>query len=156
VCVSEYSSTAVNIHPQRRREAILRIVDAEVIPSQEVLAERLAQRGFQVAQPTLSRDLRELGLAKAPGGYTRPGAKPARADRELERTRVLREFVLSAVAAGTLVVLRTPPAGAHPVARALDEAPPRDVVGTIAGDDTIFLATTSSAAAQRLAKRLQP
>jgi transcriptional regulator of arginine metabolism len=150
---NEYSCAEVNIHPQRRREAILRIVDAEAIPSQEVLAERLAQRGFQVAQPTLSRDLRELGLAKAPGGYTRPGAPP-RGERDLPR--VLREFVLSAVAAGTLVVLRTPPAGANPVARALDEAPPRDVIGTIAGDDTIFLATTSNAAAQRLAKRLRP
>ncbi len=140
----------------RRRETILRIVDSEPIHSQEALAERLAQKGYKVAQPTLSRDLRELGLAKAPGGYTRPGALPTagRADRAAELARVLREFLLSAVAAGTIVVVRTPPAGAHPVARALDEAGPREVIGTIAGDDTIFLATPSAGAAQRLAKRL--
>lgn len=156
----EYSCVVVNRYPQglvlRRRETILRIVDAEAIHSQEALAERLAEKGYNVAQPTLSRDLRELGLAKAPGGYTRPGAMPpvGKAERTAELDRVLREFLLSAVAAGTIVVVRTPPAGAHPVARALDEAPPREVVGTIAGDDTIFLATTSASAAQRLAKRL--
>ena len=137
----------------RRRETILRIVDSEAIHSQEALAERLAAKGYRVAQPTLSRDLRELGLAKAPGGYTRPGGPPhVRTAGELDR--VLREFLLSAVAAGTLVVVRTPPAGAHPVARALDEAAPREVIGTIAGDDTIFLATPSNSAAQRLARRL--
>jgi transcriptional regulator of arginine metabolism len=144
----------------RRREEILRIVEAEPIHSQEALAERLSMRGWKVAQPTLSRDLRELGLAKSAHGYARPGAAPPealRAQRESNLAnldRAVREFVLSATAAGTLVVLRTPPAGAHPVARALDEVALPEVVGTIAGDDTIFLAAASSQQAQRLARRL--
>jgi transcriptional regulator of arginine metabolism len=154
----------MNIHSPaavlRRREEILRIVDQEAIHSQEALAERLSARGWKVAQPTLSRDLRELGLAKSPRGYARPGAAPPdalRAQREsnlanLDRT--VREFVLSVTPAGTLVVLRTPPAGAHPVARALDEAALPEVIGTIAGDDTIFLAAASPPKAQRLARRL--
>jgi transcriptional regulator of arginine metabolism len=153
----------VNIHSPaailRRRQEILRIVDEETIQSQEELAARLSSRGWKVAQPTLSRDLRELGLAKTPAGYVRPGALPhrdagSRQSREVRLERALREFLLTARAAGTLVVVRTPPAGAHPMARALDEAGLPDVVGTIAGDDTIFLATVSASAAQRLARRL--
>ena len=154
----------MNIHSPaavlRRREEILRIVDEEPIHSQEALAERLSARGWKVAQPTLSRDLRELGLAKSASGYARPGVAPPDGQRgqrethlaQLERT--VREFVISATAAGTLVVLRTPPAGAHPVARALDEAALGEIIGTIAGDDTIFLATASSQKAQRLARKL--
>jgi transcriptional regulator of arginine metabolism len=147
----------VNIHSPavvlRRREEILRIVDQEAIHSQEALAARLSAKGWKVAQPTLSRDLRELGLAKTPGGYVRPGVAPAM-ERTRDLDRAVRGYLLSATAAGTLVVLRTPPAGAHPVARALDEAALPEVVGTIAGDDTIFLATSSSARAQKLARRL--
>jgi transcriptional regulator of arginine metabolism len=139
----------------RRREEILRIVDQEPIHSQEVLAERLSAKGWKVAQPTLSRDLRELGLAKSPGGYVRPGAVPPLAvGRESQLDRAVRGYLLSATAAGTLVVLRTPAAGAHPMARALDEAALPEVIGTIAGDDTIFLATASSGRAQKLARRL--
>jgi transcriptional regulator of arginine metabolism len=148
----------VNIHSPaavlRRREEILRIVDQEPIHSQEALAERLSAKGWKVAQPTLSRDLRELGLAKTPGGYVRPGAAPSPAAKESQLDRAVRGYLLSATAAGTLVVLRTPPAGAHPVARALDEAVLPEIIGTIAGDDTIFLATVSTARAQRLARRL--
>ena len=67
--------------------------------------------------------------------------------------RTFREFVLSAEATGTLLVLRTPPADAHPVARAIDEAGLPEIAGTISGDDTIFLATRSAASAERLARR---
>jgi transcriptional regulator of arginine metabolism len=78
---------------------------------------------------------------------------PAAGEGGLERT--VREFVLSVEAAASLVVLRTPPADASPVARALDEARLPEIVGTICGDDTIFLATRSGAAAGRLARRLE-
>ena len=130
--------------------------------SQEELQHRLARRGIDVAQPTLSRDLKDLGLAKTAGGYVVPGADSSLSDRELRLRRseslerALREWVLGAFAAGNLVVVKTPPAAAHPVARALDEAELEGVVGTIAGDDTIFLAAATAAAAQRLARRLGP
>ncbi len=126
--------------------------------SQGELRRLLHQRGFAVAQPTLSRDVRELGLAKTPQGYTLPAAAvtqfaPA-PGREARLVQALRGFALSVQPAGTLVVVKTPPAAAHPVARALDEAPLPPVAGTIAGDDTVFIATPSERAARALARRL--
>jgi transcriptional regulator of arginine metabolism len=140
----------------RRRAAVLALVRDGRVPSQDALRRRLRARGFAVTQPTLSRDLRALGLVKTATGYALPGTgrvPPAEAAEEaLER--LLREFVLSAEAAGGLVVVKTPPAAAAPVARALDEARLPGVVGTVAGDDTIFLATPGAAAARRLERRL--
>ena len=147
----------------RRRDEILRVVRERPVHSQEELQQRLAERGFAVAQPTLSRDLKDLGLAKTPSGYVAPGPDEAfdttafggrLKERQEERlNRALDEFVLSVARAGMLVVLKTPPAAAHPVARAIDEASLEGAVGTIAGDDTIFLAAGSGEAAARLAAR---
>jgi transcriptional regulator of arginine metabolism len=142
----------------RRRDEIARLVRAEPVRSQDELQHRLRQRGIAVAQPTLSRDLKALGAVKSPAGYVAPdaaGTPPGPdAGRDERLVRALREFVLSIRAAGSLVVLRTPPAGAHPVARALDEARLPDVAGTIAGDDTVFVAAQDAAAAASLARRL--
>ncbi len=145
----------------RRRDEILRVLRDGAIHSQEELQQRLARRGIDVAQPTLSRDLKDLGLAKTAVGLRRPGRgrpgpdadREARAKEKLERA--LREWLLEAAAAGTLVVLKTPPAAAHHVARAIDEAGLEGMAGSIAGDDTIFLATPSAAAAARLARLLE-
>ena len=96
---------------------------------------------------------------KTPRGYSLPGAADPAADaeRRLERLeRVLADSLLSVRVAGTLVVLKTPPAGAHPVARALDEAGLPEAAGTIAGDDTVFVAAVDAAAARALATRLSP
>jgi transcriptional regulator of arginine metabolism len=155
----------VNIHAAgsalRRRDEILRVLRDGAVRSQEELQQRLARRGIEVAQPTLSRDLKDLGLAKTPSGYVVPGeggavpvaGSEARGQEKLERA--LREWLLGVTAAGTLVVLRTPPAAAHPVARAIDEADLEGMAGSIAGDDTIFLATPSAAAAAKLARFLE-
>jgi transcriptional regulator of arginine metabolism len=146
----------------RRREEILKVIRDGAVHSQEELQHRLARRGIDVAQPTLSRDLKDLGLAKTAGGYVVPGGEAFAREGELRNRheerleRALREWVLGVATAGNLVVVKTPPAAAHPVARALDEAALEGAVGTIAGDDTIFLAATTVAAAQRLARRLEP
>jgi transcriptional regulator of arginine metabolism len=127
------------------------------VRSQEDLQRRLRRQGIVVAQPTLSRDLKALGLAKAPTGYVTapaPAFVPAEA-RQGTLDRALGEFVLSVRAAASLVVIRTPPAGAHPLARALDETELSDVIGTIAGDDTVFVATPGPSAALRLERRLR-
>lgn len=140
-----------------RRDEILRLIREETVFSQEELSERLRERGFAVTQPTLSRDLKDLSVVKTPSGYTRAetGSMEAHGDRRDEKlNRALREFVSSVETAGTLVVLKTPPSAAHPVAYALDEAGLDEAVGTIAGDDTIFVATKSAALAEKLAKRL--
>lgn len=152
----------------RRRDEMVRIIREASVRSQDELQRLLRHRGYPAAQPTLSRDLRELGVAKGPSGYVLPAAAPARPEtvappeapagpekREEKLLRVVREFVLSVETAGSLVVLRTPPADASPVARALDEASLPEVAGTISGDDTIFLAARSAAAAGRLARRLR-
>ena len=111
-----------------------------------------------MTQPTLSRDLKNLGLARTPTGYVAPPAPSAFVpdERRAEALdRVLAQSVLSIQAAGTLVVIKTPAAGAHPVARALDEAALPELVGTIAGDDAVFAATPDVAAARRLEHRLR-
>jgi transcriptional regulator of arginine metabolism len=142
----------------RRREAIVDLLRSGTVRSQAEFQQLLRKRGIVVAQPTLSRDLRELGLAKTPRGYLAPQAAVTRfapaSMREEKLRRALRGFALSIRPAGLLVVVKTPPAAAHSLARALDEAELAGVVGTIAGDDTVFVATPSEKAARALARRM--
>ncbi len=156
----------MNIHAPsdalRRRDEIVKIVSAEPVHSQDELLAHLRKRGFSVTQPTLSRDLRELGLVKTPTGYVLPGAvsiAPVTAftprESRLERVnRLLRDSVLSADAAGTLLVIKTPVAAAQPLASALDGASLDDVLGTIGGDDTIFVAFATPTAATEFARHV--
>jgi transcriptional regulator of arginine metabolism len=143
----------------RRRDEILKVIRETPVHSQEELQQRLRDRGFLVAQPTLSRDLRDLGLAKSPRGYVapEPGGSFApsdpldRAHREERMERALRAFAVSVATAGSLVVVKTPSASAHTLCRTMDEAELPDSVGTIAGDDTIFLAPRARSAASSAA-----
>ncbi len=156
--MNKYSTSIIS-----RREAILRLVHEQSIGSQEEILRLVNQRGFRATQPTLSRDLRALGIARTPSGYvaadtllvnSSPGASFASSKAREERlNQTLREFVASVEPAGSLVVLRTPSAGAQPVARALDEAALPEVAGTIAGDDTVFVATRSTTAARKIIRR---
>src|SRR5256886_14603087 len=142
----------MNIHAHgdglRRRDEILRIVGELSVHSQDELQALLKKRGFRVTQPTLSRDLRELGVAKSPNGYvTRDafagGAVVAFAPRDVAESRLdqaVAEYVTGADTAGNLVVIRTPAASAQPVASAIDGASIDGVLGTIGGEDTIFVA----------------
>src|SRR5438876_2530636 len=130
----------MNIHAHgeilRRRDEILRIVRRQSVHSQDELLAALRRHGFRVTQPTLSRDLRELGVAKSPNGYVAPGDLAAvtpiaaftpRQLREERLEHLVRDNVLSAEAGGNLVVIKTPPAGAQPVASAMDATPLDDV-----------------------------
>ena len=142
-----------------RRETILQLVRSRPLRSQGELRRSLRQLGFEVAQPTLSRDVRELGLAKTQHGYVAPAdnvtpfVPPAARTAKLDRT--LRGAALSVQAAGSLVVVKTPPAAAHPVARAIDEASLPEVVGTIAGDDTVLVIARSPKLREAIASRIQ-
>jgi len=157
--MNENSGTA-----RRRREAIRRLLQERTVRSQTELGRLLRAEGLDAAQPTLSRDIHELGLVKGPEGYQLPGASPPPASPEGESSvagrrlenvlRLIRRYVLSVEPAGSLVVLRTPPADAQPVALAIDGGSVEGVVGTLAGDDTIFLAARSEAQARELARRL--
>lgn len=144
----------------QRHEEILRIIRDETVSSQQEILDRLTAGGHEITQPTLSRDLRELGVAKGPDGYILPGELAAgsptapRQSREERLESTILSHVFSAVVCGTMVVLRTPPAEAQPVARAIDEAQIPEIAGSIGGDDTIFVATTSAGAARAFAKRI--
>jgi len=145
---------------QFRQSAILEIIDREAIASQEVLRQRLEHRGIEATQATISRDLKQLGLVKraADGayqrpGFTLPGATPARADGALRRA--VGEFLRRARRVDQLVVLRTDPGQAQMLALAIDRADLPEVVGTIAGDDTILAIAQDARRAERFVKQLE-
>lgn len=154
----------MNIHATsealRRREEILRIVRATAVHSQDELLAALRKHGFKVTQPTLSRDLRELGLIKTPAGYVTPDVLAPvaqftpRESREHRFEQLVRTSVLSAEAAMNMVVIKTPVAEAQPLASAIDAAPIDEMLGTIGGDDTIFIAFRTPAAAEAFARRV--
>jgi transcriptional regulator of arginine metabolism len=144
----------------RRREEILRTVSQTAVHSQDELLAVLRKRGFAVTQPTLSRDLRELGLVKTPNGYVSPQALAPvatlvpRESREHRFEQLVRDTVIFAEAAVNMVVLKTPPAAAQPLASAIDAAPIEDFLGNIGGDDTIFVAFRTPTAAAAFARRV--
>jgi transcriptional regulator of arginine metabolism len=136
-----------------RQAQVLKLVRADSIPTQEELAEKLAAAGIEASQVTLSRDIRELGLIKTAGGYREQNSATPQPSSDNLR-RVLQEFLRDLRVAQNLVILRTVPGGAQPVARALDTEDWPEIVGTVAGDDTIFIASPGEASAKRLRGKL--
>jgi transcriptional regulator of arginine metabolism len=123
---------------RKRHLKILELIATRAITTQEELAEALAAEGWDVTQSSVSRDISALGLVKVDGAYRRRPQSRAPADPDERR---IADGVLSAEPAGdSLVVVHTPPGEANRVAVALDRLAWPQVVGTIAGDDTIFLA----------------
>lgn len=143
----------------RRQRLLADLIRSETVGSQDQLVERLAAAGLVVTQATVSRDLDELGAVKVRRGGVQAYALPdgvAGRDWTADRLRrVLQDWLVSAEAAGPLVVLRTPPGSAHLVGVALDAAARPDVAGTLAGDDTLFLAVRDGAAASAVADDLR-
>lgn len=140
-------------HQHGRRDAILSILGGGVVRRQAEITQLLKKRGFAVTQSSVSRDLRELGVLKASGRYLAPPAESAHANGKFGP---LAQFVRSARAAGaSLTVIRTSTGAAPSVAVALDKAQWPEVVGTISGDDTIFIATPDGRAQRRLLARLR-
>jgi transcriptional regulator of arginine metabolism len=140
----------------QRHAAILRIVRDRRIESQDELKAALVGEGFAVTQATLSRDIRELGLAKLAdpeGGafYANPHEGHMRPDLG----QVLPALLLSVEGTGPLLVLKTASGGAGAVGAAIDEAGWSEVIGTIAGEDTILVITRSGRMRRAVAKRLE-
>jgi transcriptional regulator of arginine metabolism len=147
-----------------RQARIVDLVTHHVVHSQTELAALLAGEGIEVTQATLSRDLDELGAVKLRGVdsgapvYVIPeDGSPVRAvvGGTARLARVLSELLVSAEASANLAVLRTPPGAAHFVASALDRAALADVVGTIAGDDTILVVAREPRTGEHLAQRIR-
>jgi transcriptional regulator of arginine metabolism len=137
-----------------RQGQILKLVAAEPIANQEQLRRRLEQQGLSVTQATLSRDIRELGLVKTAEGYKPLGAATAPPGVP-GLARALREYLRDVLPAQNLLVLRTPPGGAQPLAAAVDRERWAEVLGTIAGDDTVLLITESRASCLSVKKRIE-
>ena len=143
-----------------RHARIVELVRQRAIRSQTELAEVLAADGVQVTQATLSRDLEELRAVKVGGAYLIPedGTRPLREveDAPARLHRLLRELLTGVDASGNIAVLRTPPGAAQFLASALDRSGLTDLVGTIAGDDTILVVARDDTpgAGARLAARL--
>jgi transcriptional regulator of arginine metabolism len=135
-----------------RRRVIERLLQAGRVTSQHTLLKQLRVEGIEVTQATLSRDLADLGVVKGPTGWQLPGA--ASANNTDLRTAV-QTYLLDAEAGGTMVVLRTRTGHATPLAVELDRIHLEGSLGTLAGDDTIFLVARSAALARSLAHRLK-
>jgi transcriptional regulator of arginine metabolism len=135
----------------RRQTAIRQLVDEALVHSQEELRQRLAALGFSVTQATLSRDIKDLGLVKraSDGAYQGAGEAPASSvAAAVALSRALGEFLLTVDAAQQLVVVKTGPGQAQLLALAIDRARLPDVIGTLAGDDTILVVCRDARCAQ--------
>ena len=138
-----------------RHGQILRLVSSERISNQEDLRRRLAQQRMRVTQATLSRDLHELKLVKTQEGYRTASVVSEEAAALPPLTRALREFLLDIRPAENLLVLKTPPSGAQPLAAALDGAKFPEIAGTIAGDDTVLIITANRKRRESLQKEIE-
>ena len=134
--------------PQRQHR-ILRILEEQPVASQGQLVQLLEAEGVVATQATVSRDLEELGAVKVriPGGtmaYAIPDYTRDRAPSHDHLKRLMGDFVVEVAHSGNLVVLRTPPGSAHVVASAIDRGSLHDVLGTVAGDDTVLVVCKES------------
>jgi transcriptional regulator of arginine metabolism len=138
-----------------RHKAILDLLDGGPVESQDSLQQRLERKGIEVGQATLSRDIHELKLVKGPEGYRRAG-ETLHAESVLPSVMHLaRQFVIEIRQAQNLLVVKTTVGSAQPVAAALDASRWPEVVGTIAGDDTVLVVSSDSKKAGALARRIR-
>jgi len=143
-----------------RQEEILRIIEQEEIETQEELAKCLRERGYKVTQATVSRDIKELRLIKVAGRhsayrYARPGQGHHESALNDRMIRLLSDSVTEIDYAGQMVVVKTLSGSANVAAEAIDNMNWYEVLGTIAGDNTIFLAVRNSGDAAEIAGRIR-
>jgi transcriptional regulator of arginine metabolism len=149
----------MDVMKQLRQRAIRDLIETRSIRTQQELAAALRERGFQVTQATVSRDVRELGLTKGGRRGTRVYVLPQRlVDAEItgedRLRRLLADLPVEIRVAGQTLVIRTLPGSAHAIAAALDRTRWPEVVGSIGGDDTVFVAAADRGAVSRLRERL--
>jgi len=150
-----------------RHQLIVDLLTGHEVRSQPELLDLLAKQGMQVTQATLSRDLVELDAVRvrttsgtlvyavpAEGGDRRPAAPGETAAAAHRLGRLLAELLVSAEASANLVVLRTPPGAAQFLASAMDKVEYTDVLGTIAGDDTVLVMSRDPQGGENIARRL--
>ncbi|MGA7244132.1 MAG: ArgR family transcriptional regulator [Terracidiphilus sp.] len=145
----------------QRHDAIRELVAHALVANQDELRRKLRRRGFEVTQATLSRDIHELRLTKGPGGYSLPNGNGngagthAAEDGHPSVAEMMESFGLQVRHAMNQVVLRTTMGGAQPMAAALDREGWSEVLGTIAGDDTVLLVCPDMKRAHEVETRLR-
>ena len=141
-----------------RQAAIRELIREQSIQTQEELAEALRQKGFQVTQATVSRDMKEMALVKVPGAegrYQYATPEPQESTYSERMIRLLRDCVMSAEAAGQMIVVKTLSGSASTAAEALDTLRMPGVIGSIAGDNTIFLVARDGEEAEQAAEEIR-
>jgi transcriptional regulator of arginine metabolism len=149
----------VKLSKRQRQHRIIQIIEQHPVISQAQLVEWLAVGGIEATQATVSRDLEDIGAVKvrAAGGesvYAVPDLPKDRVAPEEHLRRVLGEWLVEVASSANVVVVRTPPGSAHVVASALDRAALDEIVGTVAGDDTIMVVAAEGVGGAKLAQRL--
>ncbi len=142
-----------------RQAALLDVIEQQEIQTQEELASALARHGITVTQATISRDIKELGLIKIVGDngayrYASPNRSGSDDSHTQRLTRMLADSMLSATAASNLVVIKTLSASANAAGEAIDTMHWPEVVGTLAGDNTLLVVARTPEEAERLTDRL--
>lgn len=141
-----------------RQSKILEIIDKHQVETQEELADYLRKAGFQVTQATVSRDIKELRLIKVltpEGRYRYATVEKAETDMQERFIQMFSNCVLSVASAGNLIVLKTITGSAPPAAEAIDSMKFPEIIGTIAGDNTVFVAIHDAKTAADVVKRFQ-
>jgi len=146
----------MGVQKRFRQGQILKLLTGQPVASQDELRRQLGHLGVRVTQATLSRDLRELRLVKTSAGY-RPLASAAadEAPALAPLSRALKDFLLDIRPAQNMLVLKTPPGGAQPLAAAVDSERWKGVAGTLAGDDTVLVICSSRSACGAIQKRVE-
>ena len=134
----------------------MKVLAGPPVGSQDELRRQLVHLGVRVTQATLSRDLRELRLVKTAEGYRPLSAAAAEEGSSVPAlARAVKEFLLDVRPAQNMLVLKTPPGGAQPIAAALDAERWKEVAGTLAGDDTVLIIASSRTARAAVQKRIE-
>ena len=157
--VHEGGRRAVRLAKPQRQHRVARIIEQNSVSSQGQVVDLLAAEGVVATQATVSRDLEEIGAIKVrvPGGdtiYAIPEQSRDRPAPEEHLRRVLGEWVVEVGHSANLVVVRTPPGSAHVVGSALDRAGLPDILGTVAGDDTVLVVATERTGGEKVARRI--
>ena len=139
---------------RKRLLKVLELISMRAIHTQGELAEALASAGWEVTQSSVSRDIAALRLVKVEGVYRRPPSRAAHSP-DPDRRRIAEDVIGVEAAGDALIVLHTPPGEASAVGLALDRLAWSDIIGTIAGDDTIFIAVRDGAARRRVIRELR-
>jgi transcriptional regulator of arginine metabolism len=142
------------ISKKARQGRILEITRKRLVRSQEALSSLLKREGVEVTQSTLSRDIRELGLVKVRGSYQVSGELHSAPPDEVLR-RAFEQFVVRTGVSGNMLMIKTSPGNAHSLGVVMDAAQWPEVLGTVAGDDTVFVLLRNSSLGRRVQARIR-